>query len=358
VTGAQPVPPPDGGFLPWETAWQRALYGRSGFYRQDDGAPARHFRTGVQASSLVAEALARLARACRLPRVVDVGAGQGELLTALAHVDPGLALVGVDVRDRPKSLAEQARWLVAGGGALLPDDLPLVGALVVAHEWLDDVPCPVVQSDEDGHWRQVEVEPSTGHERLGAVASREQLAWLTRWWPAGGPGCRAEVGSPRDQVWSRIVAAARDSVLVAVDYQHERADRPPAGSLVGYRAGRVVPALPDGTCDVTAHVALDAVAWAGAAAGARSTVLTSQREALRALGVTAGLPDASSARTDPVGYLRALQRAGEASELLDPHGLGSFGWLLQSRGPDLPFVRDDRDEARHGLDIAPAGSPG
>jgi SAM-dependent MidA family methyltransferase len=122
-------------------------------------------------------------------------------------------------------------------------------------------------------------------------------------------------------------------VLVAVDYQHERADRPPAGSLVGYRAGRVVPALPDGTCDVTAHVALDAVARAGEAAGAARTLVPRLRYVIRRLGVTAGRPDPSSARDDPAAYLARLALAGQAAELLDPAGLGGFGWLLQSRGP-------------------------
>jgi hypothetical protein len=52
-----------------------------------------------------------------------------------------------------------------------------------------------------------------------------------------------------------------------------------------------------------------------------------QREALRSLGVSAALPDASLARTDPDAFADALERASQASELLDPAGLGSFWWL-------------------------------
>lgn len=322
-------------FVPWQSAWHEALYGPQGFYRRDGG-PAAHFRTGVHVSPLFAQALARLARGCGLRRIVDIGSGRGELLTALADVDPGLELTGVDVVGRPPALVERARWLVSPGGAALPPDLAVLrDALVVAHEWLDDVPCPVVEAGPSG-WRQVLVDPVTGRERLGDDVPAEQRAWLDRWWPSGGPGSRAEVGLARDETWAELVAAADGGVLLAVDYAHTRPERPPQGTLLGYRQGRVVPPVPDGTCDVTAHVALDAVARAGQDAGATSTVLTTQRSALRALGVRADRPGTSSARDDPVGYLRALQRAGEAAELLNPLGLGGFGWLLQSRGPSLP----------------------
>jgi hypothetical protein len=59
-----------------------------------------------------------------------------------------------------------------------------------------------------------------------------------------------------------------------------------------------VPPRPDGSMDLTAHVAIDAVAAAGTA------VLTTQHEALAALGVT-------------------------NRELLDPGALGGFAWLVQ-----------------------------
>jgi SAM-dependent MidA family methyltransferase len=323
-----------GGFVTWDVAWQRALYGGDGFYRRAGGAPSSHFRTSVHASPLLAGALAELARRCGLGRVVDIGSGRGELLTALADADPDLGLVGVDIVGRPAALPERAQWLVSAGGAssrLGPEVCS--GALVVAHEWLDDVPCPVAEVDSSGRWRQVEVDPATGTERLGAVVTGAQQQWLDRWWPAGEPGSRAEVGLTRDRAWADLVGRATDSVLVAVDYSHDRAARPAGGTLAGYRTGHVVPAVPDGTCDITAHVALDAVARAGEAAGASSTVLTRQRDVLRRLGVTAGRPDPSSARGDAAGYLARLALAGEAAELLDPAGLGSFDWLLQSQGP-------------------------
>jgi SAM-dependent MidA family methyltransferase len=325
-------------FALWDVAWHDALYGSDGFYRRPDGAPAAHFRTGVHASHLLAAALARLARQCGLARVVDLGSGRGELLNALADVDPGLGLVGVDVPARPATLTQRAQWVRSPGGAALPTEPDVFrSALVVAHEWLDDVPCPVVEVGSAGGWRQVEVDPATGSERLGPAVTDDQRAWLARWWPMGEPGSRAEVGLPRDRAWAQLAAGATGSVLVAVDYAHDRATRPADGTLAGYRGGQVVPTVPDGSCDVTAHVALDAVARAGEDAGATGTVLATQRRALRALGVSAQRPDASSATADPAGYLTQLRLAGEAAELLDPGGLGSFGWLLQARGPALTF---------------------
>lgn len=317
-------------FDPWDVAWHDALYGDDGFYRR--ASPAATFRTGVHASGLLAVALARLARRSGLSCVVDVGSGRGELLTGVADADPDLGLVGVDVVERPPTLPQRAQWLVSPGGAMLPPGSAFQGALVVAHEWLDDVPCAVVEVDPSGGWRQVEVERTTGRERLGEPATAEQLAWLARWWPAGEVGSRAEVGSSRDAAWASLVARCERSLLVAVDYSHARESRPAGGTLAAYGGGRAVAPVPDGSCDVTAHVALDAVAHAGASAGATTTVLTTQRDALRELGISAGRPDPSSAGDDPAAYLLALQHSGQAAELLDAGGLGGFGWLLQQRG--------------------------
>jgi SAM-dependent MidA family methyltransferase len=121
---------------------------------------------------------------------------------------------------------------------------------------------------------------------------------------------------------------------LAVDYGHLRTARPGLGTLTGFRAGRQVAPIPDGSCDLTAHVAIDAVA---ASAGTPFTLVT-QREALRALGLDGGRPPIDLAHTDPAAYLQALSAAGAAAELIDPAGLGGHWWLLHSIGvnPLLP----------------------
>jgi SAM-dependent MidA family methyltransferase len=308
---------------------QTALYGPSGFFTRPDAGPAGHFRTSVHASPLFAGALIRLIgrvdAALGRPGtvdVVDVGAGRGELLTALA-ADPGpagtsLGLWGVDVVPRPPGLNPAVGW--SAGLAALPDRV-LAGALVIGWELLDVVPCPILEQDDEGLLREVLVDPATGRESLGEPAGPADLDWVTRWWPAGrsrpgepdeadAEGDRVEVGAPRDRFWAGLVrrsAAAGARALLAVDYAHLRAERPALGSLTGFRAGRAVPPRPDGSMDLTAHVAIDAVAAAGLAAGAASSYLTSQHAALRALGV-------------------------HTAELLDAGGLGGFSWLLQLIG--------------------------
>ncbi len=321
---------------PWRQAWAEALYGDGGFYRRPEG-PAGHFRTaGHAAPDLLAAALGRLAAQAGCTAVVDVGAGRGELLRALAPAADGLRLHGVDVVDRPAQLPPGIGW--SRGLGELPDAV-LDGALVVCWELLDVVPATVVEVDAGGVAREVHVHPGSGLEVLGPPVSGRDAEWLRRWWPLEGaaPGRRAEAGGDRDALWSglvrRVRGTPRGGLLLAVDYAHELAARPPHGSLAGFRAGRQVPPVPDGSCDVTAHVALDAVAAAGRPHGSAAAAVTDQARALRALGV--------GAAPVPVGgsgaqVLAALARRSQAGELLDPGGLGGFGWLLQPAGRPLP----------------------
>lgn len=307
---------------PWQEAWQDALYGPAGFYRRPEG-PAGHFRTAAHASStgLLGAALARLARAAGCAAVLDVGAGRGELLRAVRAADADLRLTGVDLVDRPPGLPDDVVWATAP----TPPDRP---TLIVAWELLDVVPVPVLELDDDGRLRVVEV-ARDGSEGLGGPASPDDAHWAGRWWPATRPGDRVEVGRPREEVWARLVGllAGTGGLALAVDYGHDAADRPPHGTVAGYAAGRRVPAVPDGGCDITAHVALDALA-----AVRPGSTRVRQREALRALGVDPGRPSSDLAGSDPVAYLTALSRAGEAAELLDPEGLGGFGWVLHPEG--------------------------
>ncbi|HEX8496516.1 MAG TPA: SAM-dependent methyltransferase [Actinomycetales bacterium] len=312
------------------SAWHESLYGPAGFYRSS--APVAHFRTSVHAGPAFAAALARLARESGLGRVVDVGSGRGELLRTLADVDPGLALVGVDVVPRPEGLPAGATWVRSPGGEALPDlGGAGRGALVVANEWLDDVPCPVLEVDERGALREVCADGSL----CPGDPAADDVDWARRWWPTGDaePGDRVEVGLTRDRAWAHLAAQCDGSVLLAADYAHHRAARPVGGTLRAYRGGMPAEPVPDGDRDLTAHVALDAVA---AAVPARWSLLTTQRRALRALGVSGATPPHALSRTDSAAYLRALVAAGEAGELLDTRGLGAFGWLVQSLGPEPP----------------------
>jgi SAM-dependent MidA family methyltransferase len=328
TTGTSDSSPAPATWLTWREAMAEALYGPSGFFRTH--APAGHFRTSVHVSPAFAGAVLRLARSAGFATVVDVGAGQGELVRTLHALAPDLTLVAVEIAERPDDLPAAVAWTDA-----LPHDIE---ALVVANEWLDNVPLDVVEVDSDQVVRLVEVNTASGAERLGTPVSPTQASWLRQWWPLTGtaPGTRAEIGATRDAAWAAVVRRLRRGLALAVDYGHPRDSRPGGGTLAAYREGRVVAPVPDGSCDITAHVAIDAVASAGQRAGAGVTALTSQRAALGALGVHGGRPPLTLAHTDPQAYVTALSRTGEAGELLDPGGLGGFWWLLQAKDADLP----------------------
>lgn len=308
--------------VPWRVAWQDALYGERGFYRRAEG-PAGHFATSAHGpvGTVLAEALVARARADGLRGVVDVGCGRGELLAAVHTAAPDLDLVGVDVVERPPELPATVRWLGSPGGPRLPDELAgLDGWLVVANEWLDVVPCTVAEADAHGILREALVDTG-GREAAGEVLSDEDLAWVRRWWPSGveapAPGDRVEVGRSRDDAWADLLSRLTSGTALAIDYGHTREARPRHGTLAAYRSGGLVPPVPDGSCDLTAHVAVDSLAH---------DELTTQREALSSLRAPA---DQGLARTDPGAYLAALSRASHVAELRHPAGLGAFHWVVR-----------------------------
>ncbi|MGW7606581.1 SAM-dependent methyltransferase [Streptomyces sp. NPDC054766] len=366
----------------WREATEEALYGPSGFYRGSAG-PAGHFRTSVHASPLFAGAVARLL--CRLDAAlghpdtldfVDMAAGRGELVTGVlaalpADVASRARWFAVERADRPAGLDRRIAWLAEPPKGIT--------GLLFANEWLDNVPVDVAEVGPDGVPRLVLVR-GDGAERLGEAVTGADAQWLRNWWwppagarfartpapgarpdrtpPQGAPlpqgartsadepllaaeGARAEIGLPRDLAWASAVSALDRGLAVAVDYAHFAGGRPPFGTLTGFREGRGTAPVPDGSCDITAHVALDACALPG------GRVVT-QRAALRALGVSGARPPLALASTDPAAYVRALAGAGAAAELTAPGGLGDFGWLLQPVGfpdvlRDVPAAADAPD---------------
>lgn len=331
---------------------ERALYGPDGFYTSGAGAPGRDFRTSSTASPHFARALVRLAAhvdaALDFPdpfTLVEIAAARGALLHAVAdevaatapHLAPRLRLVGVDLAPQPDGLPDGTTWHRD------VRDVRLFSGLLVANEWLDNVPCDVVEQAE-AYTVYVEVDEH-GTERRGDRVDKADQDWLDRWWPLVDDGERAEVGHRRDVAWCQAVAKIDRGVAVTMDYAHDLAQREAglwaSGTLTGYRQGRQTAPTPDGSTDITAHVALDAVAAAGEVGGATATLLTTQREALRALGVTGGRPPLDLASSDPHAYLRALGGAGEEAELIARGGLGDFGWLVQGVGVGIPGVLAD-----------------
>jgi SAM-dependent MidA family methyltransferase len=309
------------GPIRWRAAMTTALYGEGGFYAAS-GAPSRHFRTSAQAAAQWTAAIGALASHVDAATgeaadfaVVDVGAGGGELLAGLsATAPPRWSLIGVDIAPRPAGLPDRVAWRREA-----PDS---IRGLLVANELLDVVPLDVAELDADGpHLIEVSLD---GTEHRDGPPSQEDMAWLRRWWPLASPGDRAEIGLPRDLFWRQLTAGVDLGVALAIDYAADP-EQDVAGTLTGYRDGRQVLPTPDGSCDLTAHVMFESLRD-------DDDLLMSQRDALRALGVRAARPDYDG---DPRAYLAALSAAGEAAELIDPSGLGSFSWLIHQVGVDI-----------------------
>jgi SAM-dependent MidA family methyltransferase len=306
------------GFERWSTAMERALYGPGGFYRRE--LPGHHFSTSAQTPAF-AEAVAGLAGEVdeRLGRpasftVVDVGAGNGDLLFHLSELlDDRARLVAVELRPRPAHLPERIEWC---------RDLPdAVEGLLIACELLDNVPCDRAVVDGDGRLRYEEVD-GEGATRPGGPLDEADAAWLAEWWPLARPGERAEIGLPREARWRELTGRLQRGTALAIDYGHLRSTRPEGGTMAGFRDGRATAPVPDGTCDITAHVAVDAV-------GADRLEL--QRDALESLGLNSTRPPLSLAYRDPTSYAVALANAGATARLMDPAGLGAQWWMRTDR---------------------------
>jgi SAM-dependent MidA family methyltransferase len=311
-------------WTPWAQAWDQALYGNSGFYRQAAG-PAGHFSTATQGvpliGALLARALLELMEQKDLDTFVDIGCGRGELLEQIHRLNPQVRCIGVDIVARPR-LADPIGWYQSPGGERLPDELHgLTHTLVFANEWLDVVPCPIAELDEDGELHEVLVNASTGAERLGGPVSGTDLQWCRRFWPTDcqEPGDRVEIGQTRDRAWNDLLGRLTSGLAVAVDYGHTIESRPAPGTLTGFRQGRQVLPVPDGSCDLTAHVAMDSLTH---------DQLMDQRTALRQLGVTGQTPPHEMARSDPAAYLQGLSAASAGAALTARAGLGDFLWAL------------------------------
>ena len=312
-------------------AWVDAAYGPGGFW--PGSTPTAHFRTAATLGPELGDALvALLVRHPEIVRVVEVGAGEGLLLSSLAaaadRAGRPLQLAGIDLRSRPTRLpggvtwvqdcwdVRHGRWSGEAARALLDDDDG--PTLLVALEWLDDLPCRLAAGRADGR-REVAAD-GVARGPLDPASAR----WAGTWWPSGHV---VEVGLTRDVAWSSLVAGLHRTggLALAVDYGHQRAARPPDGSLAGYRAGRRVTAEAEPGRNLTAHVAVDAVASAGRRAGATTLRLAHQRDVLDEL-----LPaTAASGPTAVPSTVADLAARSRRAALGSPRGWGEHWWLLQ-----------------------------
>jgi len=320
----------------WRSAWERA---NLAFYSRET--PADHFRTSTSYPDVIGPAFLSLLDAHTTSeslQIVDVGGGDGRLLSAMRATwiesgrDPALlACTLIDIRPT-KTL--DVTTLVGDARTCLTDAFPQgIHGLLIAHEWLDDIPCDVVEVDDEGARRLVLVDTETGRESLGPALSDPAVVrdygfdergteWLDMWWPITHTGSRAEVGITRDDAWQLCVNLVQEGLAIMVDYTHTRETRELRGSLTGYATGRRVPPIPDGRRNITAHVAVDALAAISPPAQCR---VRSQREVLAHIH----LPE------DPLARLRT---EGRVATLRAASGLGNFTWLEHHAKPAARHV--------------------
>ena len=305
-------------------AWNDANPGPQGFYRRKR--PHQHFATEAQ-TGLLAEALARWIRRIaerwtedRIVDVVDIGAGSGELLLSLHQLLNRTRLSTHRGRRAGATgrIARRDSWITGEAPKALSSTWPDgVTGVVLAHEWLDDLPIDVVARDQQDVVREILVDPRTGLETLGDPVGSDTDAgrWLDR--RRGPVRDRAEVGLHRDAAWRAVCAAIRSGAALAIDYAHLRTERESgrydAGSITGYSNGATHWPIPDGSMNITAHVALDACAAATQPAGC----VRSQSEWLDELLPETSIPSLHSPKPIPDRYAEQLQRHTQRARILN-----------------------------------------
>ena len=319
----------------WREAWTAAAYGPGGFYARGE-APAAHFRTSVHASPLFAGAVLGAAapggRGARPARPAGPGRRRrrpGRAAGRRGWPRPTRRGPAAAARGRGRALVGRRAYRGPGRRRAAVGDRAAGRQRVAGRR-----PARRGRADRGtapaSCWSTPTGAESTGGPPAGPDAG---LAG-----PVVAAGRRAATG-PRsaaaaDEAWAAAVGRLDRGVAVAVDYGHE-ADRPAGGRHADRlpRPAGQVPPVPDGSCDLTAHVALDAVAAAGRAAGAGDTRLDDQRAALRALGVDAA-PAAASRWPAPTrrrtcAALAAGRRGGRADRPR-PGWARSAGWCRGS----------------------------
>ena len=289
--------------------------------------------------------------------LVETGPGEGELAlqlaTALAASWPDLAarLELVLVEPNPGMEARQHRLLA---GAPLPcrwvawPDLaakPLRGVML-AHEVLDALAVERITWD-GSQWRQ-QVVALQEDRRLELCPGAALEAWALEEVdlhglgpsPKGLPSGWCSELHPGCTPWLEAAGAGLiEGHLLVVDYALEArryyAPSRPAGTLLAYcnQRASLDPLQDPGHWDLTAHLCLESLERAAAAAGWRWQGSCRQGQALLALGLAQALHGLQSPAhpQDLAGRLAAREAL---LRLVDPAGLGEFRWIALERGPD------------------------
>jgi SAM-dependent MidA family methyltransferase len=288
--------------------------------------------------------------------LVETGPGEGDLARQLADALalgwPELAARLELVLVEPNAgMADRQKLRLAG--APLPvrwcdwQELatrPLRGVML-AHEVLDALAVERVVWD-GALWRQQLVALETAGDLVLApgatVAEWAQAQVETLGLAAAGPTPDRPAGwstelHPGLEPWLEAAAAAlAEGVLLVVDYALEArryySPQRSSGTLMAYQGQQASPdpLRQPGHWDLTAHLCLESLERAAAAAGWQGLGSCRQGQALLALGLAGALHGLQQPGSGDLA--ERLARREALLRLVDPAGLGEFRWIALGRG--------------------------
>jgi SAM-dependent MidA family methyltransferase len=338
------------GPIPFARFMDLALYdSEGGYYRSAEPRPGRagDFITAPELHPIFGELLAGAVRDAwqTLGRrdpfvVVEHGAGEGALaIPLLGALAQAIGYHPIEVDERRVAVLRH-RLADAGLGGRLVEPLPgSFDGVILANEVLDALPVHrvrrrgdalrelAVDLGTDGAFVEVEIDPSTPKLRERLEVEGIELV----------DGQTAEIALGLD-AWIRDACASlREGLVILIDYGAPAAElydpvRRHDGTLQAYVRHQLGtdPYRFVGRQDLTAHVDVTAVQRAAEAAGLATLGVTTQAEALMALGVEERL---RGTQADPRTTMEAytLLRAS-LLRLLDPAAMGHFRVMVFGRG--------------------------
>jgi SAM-dependent MidA family methyltransferase len=337
------------GPLRFDAFQEAALYDPDGGYYERPGRVGRSgdFITAASWHPAFARSLARVARNLREELgepidVVDVGAGEGELLFAIEEAlsTGGFRFTGVD---RSETRRARARERLPGAFWFSSlEELPRFSGLLIAYELFDALPVRALLFEGERLLERVVTlgpggegfawdlaECADGEERLERFRARGIHLLRNQ---------RLEVREGAARLASSLASRLSAGLLLVFDYgAPARALYSSArvnGTLEAFRAHRVsrdVLAEP-GSCDITAWVDFTEIEEAFRASGLALAGLVSQSRFLAAAGIA---EEIAAAEAQPSEAERLAERHA-IGELVAPGGMGeSIRVLVASRDTAL-----------------------
>jgi SAM-dependent MidA family methyltransferase len=333
----------DEGPVPFERFMELALYGPDGYFTTGPlrSEKAGDFLTSPEVSSMFGSTLAvfveqELGRIGQPFQLIEVAAGSGTLLGPLlttapvpawaVEVSPAAtkALAGIIPRDR-----------IVADLAMIPDP---VRGVILANEFVDNLPMAIAQMTEDG-WRERWVGLDGDQLTFYDHEVRPEVAdWLHHYSGPVETGSWVEVQLEAATWLKTALERLAAGSVVLIDYgdlAENLAPRRRDGTLRTYRSHHLGPHPLDepGATDITADVNFSALV-AVARSGGAVVELHRQDDFLASLGLRQHLGDLRreelelARRGETDARLRTRSLVSQAETLLHRRGLGDFRVLV------------------------------